>query len=166
MSSPKLEWSSTSASIKSETPRRKWAASWTRYQSENHTATARISFWIIRSHVLKGLNPSISTTKKKIHKCSSISMSSSRIIRSFPSLSLIMWSIRIRSNSPRHPSVIIARKYQLSQPRCTVWLRMPIFVWSATRIIMDRSWLQSIIELISTKNLRSLDIVTSTRLFS
>lgn len=163
MSSPKLEWSLMSASIRSETPRRKWAASWTRYQLESHIATVRVNFWIIPSHVLKDSNLFISTTKKKIHKCSSINTWCLRIIRFFPFLSLIMWLILIRSNSPRHQFAIIARKYHQRQPRCIVWLKMRIFVWNAIRIIMDQSWPRSIKGSISIKNLKSLDIVTSTR---
>lgn len=166
MNSLRLEWSSTLASIKSETPRRRWAASWTRFQSGSRTATARINFWIIRSHVLKASNRSISTIKRKIHRCSSISTWSSRIIKSFPSMSLIMWLIPIRSNSLRHPFAIIALKYLRNQPKCTVWLRMRIFAWSVIRIITALSCRRSIIGSISMKNLRSLGIAISIKLFN
>jgi len=115
---------------------------------------------------LKASNQFTFTARNKPLRCFDTSTLYQKTTRFYLPMLLIMWWIPKKSSSPRHLCARIVAKYHLSPLNYSASQKMHTFAWNASKITTQASSPLSIREYRSLKNLKSLDIVTSTITFS
>ena len=133
-------------------------------QWENHIAIQSISSSIIPSIALKVLILSISTMKNKTLKYSSISMQSSKTIKSTLATWLISPLIPQKSNlKDKHLHVITVPKLTIKL-KFIVWLNKHIFVMIVIKRSIHQVWEKSIIREKYQRNLKNSVIVQNIKI--